>query len=273
MTAVLAGEPALIPVSAGVDPRVLENHLGGADAVNYRRFELDLVSPYCGRRILEVGSGLGDFAAGLHGYDHLIVSDTDPLCLRTLSARFAGRADVDVVTLDVAGRSRAGRPGASRSGASRSRAERAAALVPAVRPVDTLIMMNVLEHIEDDVAALRRLSRLVIPGGRIVLWVPAYPALYGEFDRMVGHFRRYTPATLRRPVELAGLRVERVHPVNLLGGIAWWVAVRRAGQRSADPRLVRLYDRVIVPISRCVERRIRVPFGQSVLCVATRPVP
>ncbi len=142
-----------------------------------------------------------------------------------------------------------------------------------MRPVDTLIMMNVLEHIEDDVAALRRLSRLVIPGGRIVLWVPAYPALYGEFDRMVGHFRRYTPATLRRPVELAGLRVERVEPVNLLGGIAWWVAVRRVRQRSADPRLVRLYDRVIVPISRCVERRIRVPFGQSVLCVATRPVP
>ncbi|WP_239345581.1 bifunctional 2-polyprenyl-6-hydroxyphenol methylase/3-demethylubiquinol 3-O-methyltransferase UbiG [Frankia sp. CiP3] len=247
----------MIPFAAGCDRRLLDNHLGGADAVNYRRFERDLVSPHCGRRVLEIGSGLGDFAAGLRGYDHLTVSDTDPLCLRTLRDRFAGRADVDVIMLDVAALTGTELP----EGAA-----------PVPRPVDTLIMMNVLEHIEDDVAALRGLSRLVVPGGRVVLWVPAYPALYGEFDRMVGHFRRYTPATLRRPVELAGLRVERMHPVNLLGAFAWWVAVRRAGQRGVDPRLVRLYDRVVVPTSRFVEQRMRVPFGQSVLCVATRPV-
>ncbi|WP_250279890.1 methyltransferase domain-containing protein [Frankia sp. Cppng1_Ct_nod] len=228
-------------------PLTLENHLGGACAVNYRRFELDLVSPHCGRRILEVGSGLGDFAAGLSGYDHLTVSDTDPFCLRTLRDRFIARADVNVIPLDI------GRLGAGATG---------------IAPVDTLIMMNVLEHIDDDAGTLRRLGRLLVPGGRAVLWVPAYPALYGEFDRMVGHFRRYTPSTLRRTVQTAGLRVESLQPVNLLGGIAWWATVRCAGQRSAAPRLVRVYDRVVMPTTRFIERRMRVPFGQSLLCVA-----
>ncbi len=258
MTAVAgAAAAAAIRLPGGVDPRALENHLGGAAAANYRRFELDLVSPYCGRRILEVGSGLGEFAAGLRGYDHLTVSDTNTFCLQTLRDRFAGRVDVDVVALDVAGFAAGCEAGVEAGGR--------------VVPVDTLIMMNVLEHVDDDVAALRRLGSLVSPGGRVVLWVPAYPALYGEFDRMVGHFRRYTPATLRARVHSAGLRVERLGPVNLLGGIAWWAAVRCAGQRSADPRLVGVYDRIVVPTTRFIERWTKVPFGQSLLCVAALP--
>jgi hypothetical protein len=131
--------------------------------------------------------------------------------------------------------------------------------------------MNVLEHIEDDAQALRDLAGSVVGGGRIVLWVPAYMQLYGEFDRKVGHFRRYTPRTIRTAVEAAGLRVVKVHPVNFLGGIAWWLAVRRGGAGSPNRRLVWLYDNVVVPISRSVERFVRPPFGQSVLCVAEVP--
>ncbi|ONH38108.1 MULTISPECIES: bifunctional 2-polyprenyl-6-hydroxyphenol methylase/3-demethylubiquinol 3-O-methyltransferase UbiG [Protofrankia] len=293
---------AMTAPPGGVDPWVLENHLGGAAAANYRRFELDLVSPYCGRRILEVGSGLGEFAAGLRGYDHLTVSDTDAFCLRALRERFAGRPDVDVIALDVTESAPAGLDASDRDTAG-SEPDGCGTGVAAGHttgcsphapdgphapgsprgsgspggpgglavPVDTLIMMNVLEHVDDDVAALRRLGRLVSPGGQVVLWVPAYPALYGEFDRMVGHVRRYTPTTLRTRVQRAGLRVQRLEPVNLLGGIAWWAAVRCAGRRSADPRLVGVYDRIVVPATRFIERRTKVPFGQSLLCVAVRP--
>ncbi len=108
---------AMTAPPGGVDPRVLENHLGGAAAANYRRFELDLVSPHCGRRILEVGSGLGEFAAGLRGYDHLTVSDTDAFCLRALRERFAGRPDVDVIALDVTGSVPAGLDASDRDAA------------------------------------------------------------------------------------------------------------------------------------------------------------
>ena len=105
----------------------------------------------------------------------------------------------------------------------------------------------------------------------MVIWVPGYQQLYGDFDRLVGHVRRYTPAMLREAFLDAGLRPEVVVPVNLLGGIAWWLTVRRGGVGSPKPGLVRIYDRVVVPVSRAVEQRVTPPFGQSVLGVAAVP--
>lgn len=224
--------------------RALENHLGGTDAANYRAYQLGLIAPHLGASVLEVGTGLGEFAAQLCGLERLVVSDTDPLCLAALRRRFAGRAEVTVAAMDLDGS------------------------ITLDAPVETVLAMNVLEHIEDDIAALKELSGLLMPRGGIVLWVPAYPALYGDFDRLVGHFRRYTPATLRPVVEQAGLTVDVLHPVNLLGGLAWWAAVRLRRQGSADPRLVRLYDRFVVPTTRVLERRAHPRFGQSLLCVA-----
>jgi SAM-dependent methyltransferase len=131
--------------------------------------------------------------------------------------------------------------------------------------------MNVLEHIEDDAEALRSLARVTLPGGRIVIWVPGYMQLYGDFDRKVGHVQRYTPKTLARTVAKAGLDVEVLKPINFLGGIAWWVAVRRGGVGYPDPRLVKIYDRTVVPLTRLIERFVRPPFGQTVFCVARVP--
>ncbi len=226
--------------------RELENHLGGVDARRYRDYQLALIGPHLGESVLEVGSGLGDVSAMLTGARRLIVSDTDPACLDALRTRFAGDPRVDVLELDLD------------------------AEVALGEQVDSVLAMNVLEHIEDDVAALRALGRLLVPTGAVVLWVPAYPALYGDFDRMVGHYRRYTPASLRATVGAAGLVPELVRPVNLLGGIAWWAAVRRGGAGSASERLVRTYDRFVVPLTRALERHWCPPFGQSVLCVARR---
>jgi hypothetical protein len=139
------------------------------------------------------------------------------------------------------------------------------------RKVDTVIMMNVLEHIPDHVSALRDLAECVSPGGRLIIWVPGYQQLYGDFDRLVGHCRRYTPATLRSAVQAAGLRPQLCKPVNFLGGLAWWLVVRRLGVGHANTRLVSLYDSVVVPATRTLERVLHPPFGQSVLCVAEVP--
>lgn len=247
-----AGPVVPPPVSGALSgpTRALDNHLGGVEAANYRRYEFDLIAPYCGHRLLEVGAGLGDFAAQFNDLEHLVLADGDPLCLAALRRRFADRAEVEVVATDL------------------SDADRPLSLVD---PVDTVLGINVLEHIEDDERALRTLARLLVPGGRIVCWVPGYPALYGDFDRSVGHFRRYTPASARAVAERAGLTVELSRPVNLLGGIAWWAAVRLGRQGDPSPRLVECYDRYVVPATRAIESRIRVPFGQSVLLVARVP--
>lgn len=215
-------------------------------AVRYRRFMFDLLEPHCGASVLEVGAGHGDFAAHFPAGRRLILTDTDEACLAELKERFAGRDEVSVRHLDLNDD------------------------VPVEQTVDSAIAINVLEHIEDDVGALRRMASAVKPGGNVLLYVPAYMSLYGEFDRAVGHVRRYTPATLRRTVEQAGLQPVVLRPVNLLGGIAWWLAVRLGGQVHPRPSLVKLYDLLVVPVVRVMERWIRVPFGKSLLCVARR---
>lgn len=219
----------------------------GPDKPRYRRFQHDLIVAHCGRSVLEAGAGLGEFAEQLTGLDRLVVTDVDPAAVDVMRKRFAGRPEVQVRQLDV------------ESGLELD------------EPVDTVVTINTLEHIEDDAQTLRSLARLVIPGGTIVAWVPGYQQLYGDFDRKVGHVRRYTPATLSESFRAAGLVPTVVKPVNLLGGLAWWAAVRRGGTGSPNPRLVAVYDRVLVPVTRAIERVVRVPFGQSILGVAQVP--
>lgn len=215
----------------------------------YRAYQFDLIARHCGDTVLEVGAGLGEFASQFGPMGRLVVTDVDPEAVAQLARRFADRPDVEARQLDLA------RP-----------------VEPIGAPVSTVVAVNVLEHIEDDSGALRSLATLVEPGGSIVLWVPGYMQLYGEFDRIVGHVRRYTPTTLRAAIEGAGLTCRQVAPVNLLGAIAWWATVRRGGVGAPNPRLVAVYDRLVVPVTRAVESRVTPPFGQSVLAVATVPV-
>jgi SAM-dependent methyltransferase len=227
----------------------LENHLGGDEARNYRKYEYDTVSPHVGVSMLEVGSGLGHFSEQFAGrLEYLVVSDNDAYCVEQLNKKYEGREDVEVLELALP------------------------ADISISRKVDTVVMMNVLEHIKDDVQALKDLAAVVEPGGRIVIWVPGYMQLYGDFDRKVGHVQRYTPKTLGASVRGAGLEVEVLKPINFLGGIAWWVAVRRGGAGYPDPKLVKIYDRTVVPLTRLIEKVVRPPFGQTVLCVARVPV-
>jgi len=220
-----------------------------SDAVRYRRYLFELIDPHCGSSVLEVGAGMGDFA-DLFGSDKtLIVSDSDPRCLAQLEKTFRGRGNVSVRHLDLL---------------SDNQIE---------ARVDTGLAINVFEHIEDDVRALQAVGRQIRPGGSIIILVPAYPSLYGAFDRAVGHVRRYTPASLRTSVTEAGLTVEILRPINFIGGIAWWFAVRLGKRTRPHPWLIRIYDRLLVPIVRILERRWTPPFGQSILCVARTPDP
>jgi SAM-dependent methyltransferase len=212
----------------------------------YRAYQFELIERHCGPSVLEVGAGLGEFASQFSGLRRHVVTDVDPDAVRSMSRRFADRPEVEALQLDLA------------------------APLPSIgTPVSTVVAINVLEHIEDDSAALRSLARLVEPGGRIVVWVPGYMQLYGDFDREVGHVRRYTPTTLRAAIAAAGLVPGDIRPVNLLGGVAWWLAVRRGGVGAPKPGLLRMYDRFVVPTTRALESRLTPPFGQSVLAVAT----
>jgi SAM-dependent methyltransferase len=243
----MTDDPGSAGAFSAATGRSLEDS-SGADQRRYRAFQLSLIEPHCGSSVLEVGAGLGEFAAQLSGLDRHVVTDVDPAAVASMAERFAGRPEVEARVLDLA-------DGAIDLGT----------------PVSTVVAINVLEHLDDDAGALRALASMTEPGGRIVLWVPAYMQLYGDFDRAVGHVRRYTPRTMTAAIRDAGLTPEVVKPVNLLGGIAWWATVRRGGVGTPNPRLVRTYDRFVVPVTRALERRVTPPFGQSVLAVAGVP--
>jgi SAM-dependent methyltransferase len=213
-------------------------------AVNYNRWVADLTLPYLGDDPIEIGSGIG-VSASLWldaGVPRLTVTDVDDETLRELHARFDGDARVAVRRLDLA---------------SAEAGEHSA-----------LVALNVLEHIEDDVAALRNAARLLRPGGRIVLFVPAFPFAMGKFDREIGHYRRYTKASARAAFERAGLSPEVVRYVNAPGLLAWFVGMRLLGLRPSEGPVLRMWDGGVIPVVRALESRVRMPFGQSVLAVA-----
>jgi SAM-dependent methyltransferase len=217
-----------------------------ATAHRYRRYLHGLLAPYLGPTVLEVGAGLGDFSAQLLDRDRLVINDNDPICVRALDERFGERPGIEILPADVL-------------------------KLKVEPPVDSVVALNVLERMDDDVAALRSMAGAATGGGRVLLLVPGYPSLSGAYDEALGHLRRYTPDRLRATVEAAGLVPEVVRPVNLLGGLAWWAAVKVGRQGRPTPTLVGLYDRLVVPAERALERRLQPRFGQSILCVARVP--
>lgn len=213
----------------------------------YRRFLTDQVAPYCGASMVHVKAGLGELTEQLaRGRERVVAADDDPFCLHALESRARQHPTMEVMPLDL-GQELKVEP-----------------------PVEAALAVNVLEYISDDVATVRRIAAAVSPGGTVVLWVAGFPSLAGAYDRAAG-LRRYTPARLRRSVEDAGLRVEILRPVNFLGAVAWWLAVRVAGQARPTRALVSLYDRMVIPAERAIQRRMEPPFGQSLVCVARVP--
>jgi SAM-dependent methyltransferase len=214
-----------------------------ASAVNYRRWLVSLAVPYLGEHAIEVGAGQGDYVAdwAAAGF-RMTASEAEPGRLDVLRRRFADEKLVDVVEYTAP----------SQVEGSYSAA----------------VAYNVLEHIPDDVAALRGFAKLLRPGGAVVLIVPAFEFAMGRFDLAVGHQRRYRVAGLRAALEEAGLRVERVHYVNSLGLLAWFVGMRLLRMTPGEGPILTAWDRGVVPLLRRLESRRRPPFGQSVFAVA-----
>ena len=135
---------------------------------------------------------------------------------------------------------------------------------------DTAVMVNVLEHIEDDSAATRGLFNALKPGGRIMIFVPALPFLYSELDRLYGHFRRYRRNELKLCVENAGFSVEKLHYFDITGVLPWWLFNTLLGKTSFHKPSLTFYDKIVVPLTKIFERIIPLPFGKSLILIAKK---
>ena len=214
-----------------------------ADAPRYNRWLTERVAPWVGRRVLEVGAGIGNMAEYFLDRERLILAEPESEYRQRLMERFAGNAHVRVVPVRL--------PAVD------------AAL--AAERLDTVICLNVLEHIEADEAALRAMRELLQPGGRLVLLVPALQAIYGSLDAALGHYRRYGAAELRAKFAAAGLRLVHLEYFNLAGIPGWWLT-GRVLRRTIIPRgSLRLYD-ALVPLFR-LERLLPWRVGQSLIAI------
>jgi SAM-dependent methyltransferase len=217
-----------------------------ADAVNYRHWLVDLALPHLAGPTLEIGSGLGHYAADWADRGvRITASEADPGRLAALRRRFDGDPRVTVREL--------------------------AAPIDVRGDYAAVVAVNVMEHIPDDVGVLARFSGLLRPGGKVVLLVPALPALMSRFDRAIGHQRRYRRAGLAVTLQRAGLIVDTVHYVNLPGVPAWYVGMRLLRTTPRSGPLLSTWDHVVVPAARRLERRWHPPLGQSLFAVARVP--
>lgn len=218
-----------------------------AAAPRFNRWMYDRLSPWIGQRVLEVGSGIGNMSQFFVNRERVVLTDTEPRYRERLGARFGGHANVTVA--DAALPHRTGALGSE--------------------TFDTIVCLNVLEHIEDDRASLHAMWRLLAPGGNLVLLVPALPVLYGTLDQALGHFRRYTPRSLRERFQEAGLTLEHLEYFNLAGLPGWWLAGRVLRRRLIPGGALRAYDR-LVPLFRW-ERWLPWRLGQSLIAIGRKP--
>lgn len=140
---------------------------------------------------------------------------------------------------------------------------------------DTVLSCNVFEHIPDDARAFAHAAKLLKPGGRLVLLLPAHPRLYGSMDRLAGHFRRYTRASAAARLAEAGLQQIELRYVNVVGAVGWFVNNRLVAHKDlsapAINRQIQMFDRMLIPVLMHLEGPRAMPFGQSLVCVGCKP--
>jgi glycosyltransferase involved in cell wall biosynthesis len=215
----------------------------------YNRWLHERFEKHLGRRILEVGSGVGNQTRYFVDRERVVASDIEAHYVRELTANFGNRSNVRIVSFRF----------------PLTEVDRAVLLD---ERIDTVVCLNVLEHIEDDRATLRDFASVLPPGGALVLLVPAMPSLYGSLDIYLRHFRRYDRDALVALVAEAGFGVEEARFVNRPGVLGWWLN-SRVLKRKVLPRSQLGAFRRLLPLLR-TEEKTPPSFGMSLLVLARR---
>jgi SAM-dependent methyltransferase len=220
----------------------------------FNRWLFDEISPFLGRRVLEVGSGLGNFSGFFVGRadrpgDLVVLSDISDEYLDALRTRFGDDSKVLVENYPME------EPVVGRFSGLR---------------LDSIVALNVLEHVEKNEQAVRRAAEILVPGGHLILLVPAWQGLYCDFDRLLGHYRRYRRTEISDLVRSAELEPVHVRYFNMVGALGWFFSGKILRRKVLPRQQLHIYDKM-VPILRPLERLLGPPFGLSVFCVAQKP--
>lgn len=218
-------------------------------ARRYHRWIIDEVRPYFGKDIAEVGAGCGNLTEFLLEEPLHSITAFEPSSnmFRLLEQRHRQEQRVTPVN-DFFSRDAGG----------------------IEREYDSVVYINVMEHIEDDTGEMRRAYDALKPNGHMIIYVPALAWLYSEFDRTIGHFRRYHKRDLIDAVGSAGFQVVQAKYFDSLGIIPWYVSAVLL-KRTINSNSVALYDSLAIPVLSRVERYLPPWIGKNLLVVGRKP--
>ena len=221
-----------------------------AKTPRFNRWMALTVSPFLGNRVLELGSGIGNIAVHLtERRAAYIATDIDDEHLARLRIQFHDRPNVSIQKCDVQ--------------------------VPEHfellrnKNLDSVVCLNVLEHVPDDHQGLRNIYSVLPPGGRAVILVPDGQSIYGTLDEVLGHCRRYSEAELRHKMEMAGFHVQQILRFNHIARPGWYLNGRVLKRKTFGRFQLHVFDRLV-----CVWRRIDkfLPWPPlSIIAIAIRP--
>lgn len=233
-----------------VDDRLLRYEVLESASGPYREWQMSNFMPYVGQRVLEVGCGIGSVTRLLSPRQMILSLDVEEPVLECAKRAMAECECCRFQLLDI-------------TSCSDDELEELKKL-----KFDTVICINVLEHIADDKKAIERFSQVLEPGGKLVLLVPAHPMLYGRYDAVDGHYRRYSKRGLRKLIEQCGFKPQLLRYFNTVGALGWFVQYRLLRRSVHTPAQVGLMNRLI-PLLRYVEERVQPFWGLSLIAVCT----
>ncbi|MGZ5004751.1 MAG: class I SAM-dependent methyltransferase [Chthoniobacterales bacterium] len=210
----------------------------------YIQWQLEQFTPYLGRKIADVGCGLGNFTESLLDHNLYLGIDLDAELLDELARNYGTHSNVKTMQADLT----------SASVPSRLRE----------LGIDTILCVNVIEHIENDQLAVSHLVEALPSGGYLCLLVPALPFLYGSLDELDGHYRRYTKRTLQERLRSLPVDLIRCYYFNLLGVPGWFLKARILKESTHADSNYRVTN-ALIPILKPVERLLPPPLGMSVI--------
>ncbi len=226
------------------------NHMGislenMSQAAWYNRWTLQKISKFLKGDILEIGCGTGNFTQSLTNFGKIWAIDIDQEFIKQTRKRVSNDVQINIGDIEN------GRYFFKN------------------KKFDSIICFNVLEHIEDDIKALNNLYQLLKYDGKLILLVPAHPALFGSIDKAVGHFRRYQKNQLLKTLEKHNFKIICSKNLNFLGALGWWFAGKVLRNKSVDEKKLSFFNK-IAPYILPIEDIINIPLGTSILVIARK---
>jgi SAM-dependent methyltransferase len=215
-------------------------------ATRYFAWQAQMAKQQLGRRIVEVGCGTGNFTQHLLDRELVVGLDVVDGCVEHARQRFVDNPHLQFQRLDV----------------QDSSFRELRTLQP-----DSIVCLNVLEHVRDDRLALEHMRDVLAPGGRAVFLLPAFESLYGPIDQNLGHFRRYSKSSWRALAQATGFQVKISRYFNSIGFFGWWANARIFKKESQSESQIAFFDRTVVPVLSRLEGWVEPPFGQSIFTV------